>query len=570
MIKNRFFKLISVLLAVIITGALLSSCGKSDKKLDFIYPFNADISSYDPQIASTPDEYLVIENAFEGLIRLNDDGTVIPGCAESWEISSDGLIYTFHIQKGLKWDITTDKYKSGSKKGEYKDRRIRFLGYEFNPEITSDDFLFALQRACAAETASPMFPSVSAIKNAVEVNSGKADVSSLGVSAPDEYTLVITLSSPDGAFLETLSTAVAMPCNREFFAATKGRYGLELKYTLFNGQFYIDQLLEESYLLKKNKEYKGPSPSHADELTLKIINPEDEKDLKKSTVARLKSGYFDAALISGAEKEKLGDETGITYVPYTDTTWVMMFNSNNEILQSKNMRKAFCLGLSDVTSTDKEYLGGASNFVPEACSLSGTPVAQAIGSTVPAQNTEKSIKLWNKGLEIIDETDITLTVLATADIENGLKSALQGIQSGISAINKNKDGDVINCSVKIEILELGELEARLKKRDYDIALYPYKAVSASPITFLKAFSEKNRTGFDSAKFDKELVEAEKAKSTSDALLHIKNAEKELISSYTLFPIISQTSYCAMADNVSGIQFHAGSGRVSFVSADRKR
>ncbi len=569
MFLNTVKKLLSVILTAVLIVSVFSGCSKGNKKLDFIFPFSEDINSYDPQIASTSDEYLLIENIFEGLIRIDDDGTVKNGCAESYEISGNGLKYTFKIKKGLKWDITTDKYKTGNRKGEYKDRRLRFLGYDFNPEITANDFVFALQRACLPETNSPMFPSVSAIKNAVAVNSGKMNVSALGVSAPDDYTLVIELSAKDDTFLETLTTSVAMPCNKEFFEATKGRYGLDIKYTLFNGQFYLDQILQESYLLKKNEEYKGPSPAKADELTLKIINPEDEKDSKKSTVARLKSGYYDAALITGSEYEALGNESNISFTPYGDTTWVMLFNPNNEVLQSKNMRKAFCFGLSQIDKADKEYLSGATTFVPKSCKLGSKSVSEAIGSTVSGQKTEKSIELWKEGLEVLGTTNIDITIIATKDIENGLKAALQGIQSGISSINKNSKGDTIDYSIKVETLELSELETRLAKKDYDIALYPYKAVSTSPITYLKEFSKKNRTGFNSTKFDAELLAAENAKSTDEALGHIKQAEKELLSSYTLYPLISETSYYAAAENVSGVQFHAGSGRISFVSANRK-
>lgn len=74
--------------------------------------------------------------------------------------------------------------------------------------------------------------------------------SKLGVKAIDDYTLEIKLKSADNGFLNVLSTAIAMPCNEDYFNATKGRYGLGLDYSIFNGQFYVSNILEASYLLK--------------------------------------------------------------------------------------------------------------------------------------------------------------------------------------------------------------------------------------------------------------------------------------------------------------------------------
>ncbi len=569
MIKKHVKKAISVLICVSLIVTLFSACKSGTKKLDFIYPFSADIKSYDPQVASTADEYLIIENTFEGLIRINDDGTIKNGCAESYEISKDGLNYTFKIKQGLKWDIKTDKYKEGEKKGEYKDRRLRLLGYEFNPDITAKDFVFALQRAVSPDTNSPMFSSVASIKNAVEIHSGKLAPSALGVKAADDYTLVINLSSPDSSFLQTLTTAIAMPCNREFFNACKGRYGIGEEYTLFNGQFYVNQILKESYLLKKNDEYKGEFPAKADELTLKILTDEDKKDLKKNVTSRLDSGYYDAAFITGGESEKLKDSKGINYVPYEDTSWVLMLNTNNEVFQSKKMRKAFCLGLSRPETAEKEYLSDSLSIIPEACTLDSISVKKSLGNTAPAPDSAESIRLWKEGLKIIDMTEISITVLTTPEMENVLKAYLQGIQSGISGINKTENGDVINYSIKVETHDIETLTSLLKSREYDAAFFPYKSVSTSAVSFLKTFSEYNRTGFDSAKFDAALENAVKAKNSAEALKYIKKAENELINTYSVFPLVAEKSYYASAKGVSGVQFHAGSGRVSFVNATRK-
>ena len=551
-------------LCVLLLASLFGGCS-GEKMIDFIYPFKADVNSYDPQIASTTDELLIIENTFEGLIRIDDDGTVNKGVADSWDISADGLTYTFHLKKGIKWNINTDKYESGENAGKFKDKRLQMLGYEFNPDITAKDFVFALQRAVAKETDSPLFSSVSAIQNAPAVHAGKAKANTLGVQAPDDYTLVIQLSSPDSAFMQTLSGAVAMPCNEEFFLATKGRYGLDTKYTLFNGQFYVKQILESSYLLKKNDYYTGDTPAQASELTLKIVDEADEAQI----LEKLESGYYDAAFISGRSTEKLDKLKEITYQPYQDTTWAFLINTQSPVFQSKAMRQAFCLGFTREEEHEKSYFQSAQTLTPSAAQLSNQTVSDAIGATIKPQDIDKSIALWQKGLTVLGETEITVTVLTPESMETETKALLQGIESGIGTVVKNNEDEQITFTLKVETLSEEDLKSAVAAKNYDVALYPYQLTDNNAVAFLQSVIDSNRSGFNTDKAEKALENAAKAGSAEDKIKYTKQAEKAIINSYSVCPMLYETSYYAAADGVSGIQFHAGTGRVSFIHATRK-
>ena len=196
-------RLMCIALSLCLAASLFSGCSKSAGAIDFIYPFSANVRSYDPQVASTTDEFLIIENTFEGLVRVNDDGTVKPGVAESWDVSSDGLTYTFKLKKGMKWNIDTELDTEGKRK---EDKRLDYMGYDFNPDITANDFVFALRRAAAPETECPLFSSIACIENAPQVHSGKIKAAKLGVKATDDYTLEIKLSSADDSFTVTDKT----------------------------------------------------------------------------------------------------------------------------------------------------------------------------------------------------------------------------------------------------------------------------------------------------------------------------------------------------------------------------
>ena len=559
---TKFRKIISVILAVILMAGVLSSCSGNDKLIDFIYPFSADVNSFDPQVASTSDEFLIIENTFEGLIRIDDDGNIQKGVADSWTISKDGLTYTFKLKEGLKWNINTDKYTEGEKAGKFKDERLEMLGYEFNPDITAHDFVYALQRAASPETQCPLFSTIAAIKNANAVYSGKMKPSALGVKALNDYTLQIQLAYPDSALMETLTSAVAMPCNEKFFLATKGRYGLHTKYTLFNGQFYLSQILETSYLLKKNELYLGEFPANAGELTLKITDDEDD------TGKKLLSGYYDAAFIKGSESQQVLKSDSLTTQAYNDTTWALQFNTNGVIFSSRTLRHAFCLGLDTLENPDEVYLSAAKAMTPSSCKIGANNALDAVGATVKKQNQQMSKKLWKKGIDTYDLTDITVTVITTPEMENALKEVLQGVQSGIGTVVRNSEGEKLEFILKVKTMTEPEIKTAMVKGEYDIALYPYRATSNSALSFLRYVSS-NASGINKTKVEKALLSAEKAPDLTSKAKYIREAEKYIIGSYALYPVIYETGYYTEAKGVSGVQFHKGTGRVSFVNATRK-
>ncbi|WP_257612738.1 ABC transporter substrate-binding protein, partial [Oenococcus oeni] len=137
----------------------------------------------------------------------NAKGQVKAGLAEKWKHSSDGKTWTFTLRKGLKWS-------NGDK-------------------LTASDFVYAWQRVVNPKTSSQAAYKYSGIKNADEIQAGKAKVSSLGVVAKNDRTLVVTLDHPMPQFeLEMAS--------QSFFAQdpkVAKKYGKQLG-TASNKQVY--------------------------------------------------------------------------------------------------------------------------------------------------------------------------------------------------------------------------------------------------------------------------------------------------------------------------------------------
>ena len=543
------------MMCVLITVSLFSGCSSKSSKIDFIYPFSGNIKSFDPQIASTADEFLIVENCYEGLVRVNDDGSVQAGVAKTWDISEDGKTYTFHLRQGAKWNVKSND-------ADTKTAAQKLMGTSFDPDITANDFVFALRRACEKNTDAPLFSSISNIVNASKIHSGKMSSSKLGVTAIDDYTLEIKLKSADSGFLDVLSTAVAMPCNEEYFNATKGRYGLGLDYSIFNGQFYITNILESSYVLKNNSQYVGDFPSKVTDLTLKITDGTDD------AVKNLKSGYYDCAYISGQEYDQLKNEK-ITAINYTDATLAMILNKNNVIFSNDKLRKAVCLSISDVDTSKIDYLSRATCFTPPSCIIGNQSAYKAMGATVYKQNTNAAKKLWREGLNELGASKADFTVIATKDYEDIVKELVQGIQAGVGSISSYGDDDEhkISFSLKINVLSDEDYKTALSNGDYDIALYKFTATNQNALNFLSTVINGNYMGT----VPSAVSMLKKAQSTSADKLAVstKKCEQAILSDYSIKPVLYESSYYAEAQGVKNVQFHPGSGRVSFVNATRE-
>ncbi len=132
----------------------------------------AEPGDLDPQLATAFTEFNIIIALGEGLTAIDEaTGEVVPAAAAGWDVSKDGLRYTFHLRPGARWSN--------------------------GDAVTSADFLFSYERilrpALASEYAYMLFP----IRGAEDFNAGKTtDFSSVGVTAPDPLTLVVELAAP--------------------------------------------------------------------------------------------------------------------------------------------------------------------------------------------------------------------------------------------------------------------------------------------------------------------------------------------------------------------------------------
>jgi len=148
----------------------------------------SEVQTLDPHKAEGVPASNILRDLYEGLTIEKPDGTVIPGAAESWEISDDGKVYTFKIRKNARWSN--------------------------GDPVTAGDFVYGLRRSVDPATGSQYSQILAPILNAEAIIAGKKPVDSLGVEAIDDSTLKITLKAATPYLLGLLNHSTTYPVHK--------------------------------------------------------------------------------------------------------------------------------------------------------------------------------------------------------------------------------------------------------------------------------------------------------------------------------------------------------------------
>ncbi len=241
-------KLLSILL---ITAFLFTACSpktgnntstdasgasaqtQTEEKGDKIFTLTLFQNPKTLDIQKTNADYFIPIQIYNRLVEteVGSDGKpeIVPSLAESWEISDDGLVYTFHLNKGVKFH-----------NGE---------------ELKADDVLFTIEKMMDPKEATVNSSVFENIKGAKDKLDGKAD-SVEGVKVIDDYTVELTLEQPSGPFLAGLSGAPASIFNRKAVEEGKDKFGFDPEYTVGTGYMkFKDWTQDKEINLVRNDDY---------------------------------------------------------------------------------------------------------------------------------------------------------------------------------------------------------------------------------------------------------------------------------------------------------------------------
>lgn len=516
------------------TGGKVSDNGGSTEGLYYNSLLDSEPNTLDAQKGSDMYGNKIINNINEPLLRMGEkeDGTneILPAAAEKYEVSDDGLVYTFHLREGLKW--------------------------EDGEPLTAKDYEYGIKRAVDPATGSESAFLLDPIKNFAKLNGAKGEVNmdELGVKAIDDMTLEVTLENPATYFPTLVPFRVMLPCRQDLVEKYSDKYGAEADTVLSCGPYKVSEWTHNSRVtLVKNEDYWDKDNVKVETVNLPIMT--DTNTVMNSFAV----GEVDAvrtALPEWVDKFKGMDEVKNKEVAIPSVGYLTI-NHEDEFLKNDKIRLAISLaidkeGLADLVSkgVQKPALG----WVPVGMELDGTEFRKDAGDTYAKLREEnKDLKaLFVEGLKELgkDEdpakADITL-IYTNAPI---VKQICEFIQQSVNS--------TLGTDIKLETMEWPILSGRVQKGDYQLGYLAWTADYNDPSAMLSLFmSTANavNTYWKSDKYDELVRNAIKATDSKEALKNYEEAEQILSDETVIIPLTHGGSIQFYYDFVKGITFN---------------
>ena len=289
----------------------------------------AEPETLDPHKSTGESDGFIQLDLFEGLITIDAAGRHIPGAAESWSASADGLTYTFKLRENGRWSDGTP--------------------------VTADDFVFSWRRLVDPRTGSRYAYYLWTVKNAEKVSRGQLPPDQMGVAAPDPRTFVVTLERPTAIFLAGLQHRSTYPVSR----ASLARHGddfVKPGNLVSNGAYRLAESVPQGHV----KLVKNPHFHDAGNVRLEAVYyyPTENRDteMKRFRSGELHMTYDIPINQIGWLKANMADELKIA--PFFSTYFYAMNMTREPWASNPKLRKALSLALDrEVIATKVTQIG---------------------------------------------------------------------------------------------------------------------------------------------------------------------------------------------------------------------
>ena len=534
-------KLLSLLLVVAVLASFaVTASADSDAYLGVMLSTN--VMSLDTNLATDGESFEVIADCIDGLMQMDADGAAVPAIAESYDVSDDGTVYTFHL-RDAKWANGDD--------------------------VTAYDFEFAWKRIAeeAGEYAYLFDTSVGCIKNADAIIYEGADPDTLGVEAVDAKTFVVTLEVPVSFFPSLMYFPTFYPINEAFYTSLEeGTYGTSPETFLSNGAFVLESYTPgtASLSLKKNENYWNADSVQLAGIKYQVIQNSGE------ALDAFNKGELNVVTISGnqvaaAQKDaKLAESLEVTGAGYM---WYLSFsqtenNAQGGMLANKNLRLAITNVIDRYNLTDNYVMDGSLptfTAVPPQFAASSTTgedfsADQDLFLDYADYNPEAAQEFYAQAKEELGVDSFEFTIIYGSNEGNEVALVAQAIKEDIEA---ELDGLTIN----LQPMTKSERLDKMQNDNYDIALTRWGPDYADPMTYLGMWitDNSNNYGFwSNAEYDQLIADCTTGAYISDydarweALLQ---AETIVMQEAVIAPLYTKANANLISDNVAGIEFH---------------
>ncbi|HBH12529.1 MAG: Oligopeptide ABC transporter, periplasmic oligopeptide-binding protein OppA [Clostridiales bacterium 38_11] len=411
--------------------------------------WGSDPPDLDPQTTSDQLSMWILNSVMEGLVRLNPDGTIGTGLAESYTISDDNLTYTFYLRDAY-WSDGTP--------------------------ITSHDFRYAWIRALNPTTKSNYAYQFFYIKGAREFNCGEEnDASTIGIKSLDDKTLEVTLNNPTPYFLNLTSFVTYMPVQNQTANLFGREYGETADQMVFSGPFIIEQWIKNDKLvLKKNEMYHDADAVRLDGIKGYMIRDND-------TILRMyENDELDFINLPPEFINKYLYSNEFKSLPEA-TTWYLMFNCENKYFSNYKMRLAFALATDAeayVNVIAQNSGAVAEGLTPPSMTGKGHSFAFDRYSVLPGYDTDYASILFDEALAEIGATreEFSRDVTILSEIGDTWNRRAQFFQSQWK--------ENLGVELFIEQLTFSERLKRYDTKNYEIAYAGWGGDYNDPLTFM--------------------------------------------------------------------------------------
>ncbi|WP_244645565.1 peptide ABC transporter substrate-binding protein [Salinarimonas ramus] len=478
---------------------------------------DTDPSSLDQHKTSTVAEAHLLRDLYEGLVVYNSEAEVIPGVAESWEVSEDGRVYTFTLRENARWSN--------------------------GDPVTAGDFVFAFRRiqdpATAAGYANILYP----ILNAEAINRGDMPKEELGARAIDDRTLEITLENATPYFIELLTHQTGLPLHQAS-VEEHGDAFTRPGNLVTNGAYTLESFTpNDRIVMRKNENFHD-----ADNVQIDVVNyiPFEER---ATCVRRFEAGEVQSCSDLPSEqiadlRERLGDQVRIA--PYLGTYYLPV-KVPKETLGDPRVREAMSMAIDRVFLAEEIW---QDTMVP------------AYSLVPPGTNNyvEDAPQLDYAKTDILDREDQAIALLEEAGIGPGELTV--DLRYNTSENNKNTMTAVGEMLRNIGIEStLTEMEGATyfnylrEDGDFDVARAGWIGDYNDPQNFLFLY-ESDNLGFNyprwaNEEYDRLMQQAETETDLQARAEILAQAERLFLSEVPAIPILFYTSKALVSPQLSG-------------------
>ena len=359
-------------LLILAMATMFFACGsKGSKGSTFSLNLAAEPKSIDPQLSTDIAGGTVNELLSEGLLKRTPDGKPDPGIAEKWEVSPDGLKWTFHLRDA--------KWSNGD-------------------PITANDFKAAWIRGLDPKVASEYAYMLYPIKNGELFNKGKVTADKVGIKVVDPKTLEVTLEAPTPYFADLVTFKTYSPINEKFLKEAGEKFDTEANQTISSGPYVMKKWVHDSEMkFEKNPNYWNKDNVKVDNIIYKII-PDNSAALNafKNKEVQVTQITAEQAREYEGKPELVKSKDG--------SVWYILPNLKNKFLSNSKIRKAILLAV-DRDELVKSVLNGtgesARTFVPSGIGIKGISkdFPEEVPTSIEKYNPQKAKQLFAEGLK---------------------------------------------------------------------------------------------------------------------------------------------------------------------------